>query len=348
MTKIEWTDRTWNPTTGCNKISPGCKNCYALTMHKRLKGMGQRKYQRDFSAGVQSWEDELLKPLSWKNPAMVFVNSMSDLFHEDVPFEFIDAVFSVMRDVNRHTYQVLTKRAQRMYEFFQWKKEQFGVEWRPSSNVWLGVSVENQKYADERIPFLLKCPAEVRFLSCEPLLGELILWKIKEAEDTYYNCLDGTRTIGLPVHEQKTTGLAKIDWVIAGGESGKGARPMHPEWIKSLQGQCTAFGVSFFFKQWGEYHTAFALMGNGAPVFRQFDSFEQWVNKASTWVSGGVVLDRNGKQLTCGKDFMECRDNGNFPAVIMHKVGKKKAGRELDGRTWDEVPKNAMELNLKL
>lgn len=299
MSKIEWTDVTWNPTTGCNKISPGCKNCYALTMHKRLKGMGQLKYQKDFSDGVQTWKDELLKPLGWKKPRMVFVNSMSDLFHEDVPFEFIEAVFSVMSDVDRHTYQVLTKRAERMYEFFQWMKERFGIEWRPSNNVWIGVSVENQKYADERIPYLLQCNAAVRFLSCEPLLGRIKLRHIdaEMAGDSgliFVDALTGRQDdMGRPCPD-----TGKINWVIVGGESGHGARPMHPDWVRELRDQCVNAGTAFFFKQWGEFR----------PI--------------------GIGSDEHATEPV--------------------KMGKKKAGRFLDGKEWNEMPKTGMELTLKI
>jgi protein gp37 len=305
-TKIEWTDQTWNPTTGCNKISAGCKNCYAEPMHKRLKGMGQPKYQTDFNKGVQTWEDELLKPLKWKKPRKVFVNSMSDLFHEDVPFFFIDKVFAIMALTPQHTYQVLTKRADRMSEYFSQLLKQSNrvksfniftgltdeVEF-PLPNVWLGTSVENQEQADKRIPHLLSVPAAVRFLSCEPLLGRVDLKNIKGNAGSYYQVLE-------PVLNAGDSSRPSIDWVIAGGESGHDARPMHPDWVRSLRDQCQAAGVPFFFKQWGE------------------------------WMPIGTTDGL--QQLPFGNYNIDTKFG-------FSKVGKKAAGRMLDGREWNKYPK---------
>ncbi len=208
---IEWTEATWNPVTGCTKLSDGCKNCYAERMSKRLQGMGQPNYREGFKVRVHP--KTLGIPIRWKKPRMVFVNSMSDLFHEKVPTAYIQRVFEVMRRADWHTYQVLTKRSERLIEMAP------DLEW--SSNIWMGVSVENSKYIS-RIDDLARVPAAVRFLSLEPLLGPL--QKIN---------LDG------------------IDWVIVGGESGPGARPMRPEWVKDIRDQCNASAVPFFFKQWG-------------------------------------------------------------------------------------------------
>jgi protein gp37 len=228
---IEWTESTWNPLTGCTKISPGCKHCYAERMSKRLKAMGQEKYQNGFHLTLH--EDVLNDPLSWKKPQVIFVNSMSDLFHRDVPIDFVLRTFEVMRQAHWHTFQVLTKRAERLLELDP------QIDW--PENVWMGVSVENQDYTF-RIDCLRQIRARIRFLSLEPLLGPLA---------------------GL--------NLENIHWVIVGGESGPGARPVQREWITDIRDQCLRAKVPFFFKQWGGVH-------------------------------------------------------------------KKKAGRELDGRTWDDLP----------
>lgn len=208
---IEWTEATWNPVTGCNKISPGCKFCYAERMAARLQAMGQPNYKNGFELTLQP--DMLELPLGWKKAKTIFVNSMSDLFHRDVPTEYIKRVFAVMRKAHWHTFQVLTKRADRLNELAN------ELDWAP--NVWMGVSVENDRYAG-RIDMLRNVPAAVRFLSLEPLLGPL-------------NNLD----------------LQNIDWVIVGGESGPGARAITPEWVTSIRDQCNAASVPFFFKQWG-------------------------------------------------------------------------------------------------
>lgn len=217
---IEWTEATWNPTTGCDQVSDGCDNCYALTLAKRLKAMGNPKYQNDGDPrtsgsgfGVTVHPTALLIPYSWKRPRVVFVNSMSDLFHARVPMEFIEQVFKVMVETPHHTYQVLTKRAHRLARIAE------KLDW--PSNVWMGVSVESADEYD-RIRDLVRVPAAVRFLSCEPLLGPLP---------------------NLP--------LEGIDWVIAGGESGFNARPVNPEWIRDIRDQCVSARTPFFFKQWG-------------------------------------------------------------------------------------------------
>jgi protein gp37 len=217
---IEWTETTWNPTTGCDRISPGCDNCYALTLSKRLKAMGVAKYQNDGDPrtsgpgfGVAVHRDSLETPFSWRKPRVVFVNSMSDLFHARVPVAFVREVFEVMRATPQHTYQILTKRSRRLARVAP------RLEW--SSNIWMGVSVESADHYD-RVRDLAGIPAAVRFLSCEPLLG--------------------------PLHQLPLDG---IDWVIAGGESGVNARPVDPQWIRDLRDDCVAARTPFFFKQWG-------------------------------------------------------------------------------------------------
>lgn len=214
-TGIEWTEQTWNPVTGCTKVSPGCKYCYAETMAKRLQAMGAPGYEEGFSK-VSLMHDRLDQPLSRKKPTIYFVNSMSDLFQEAVPFEFIDMVMDVVSQTPHHTYQILTKRAERMAEYF--------LSRSVPSNAWIGVSVEDKQYGKPRIAALRSIKAKTRFLSIEPLLEDL-----------------------------GTINLRGIHWVIVGGESGHKARPMQSEWVESVRIQCVAKGVSFFFKQWGTW-----------------------------------------------------------------------------------------------
>ena len=210
---IEWTDMTWNPTTGCDKVSTGCKFCYAEVMSRRLKAMGVKKYEQGFK--IRSHGKELATPYTWKKPKVVFVNSMSDLFHKNIPIEFIQKVFKVMKDNPQHVFQVLTKRADvlRYYDSEGW------LDW--SHNIWMGVSVENQEM-EKRIDLLRRTNARVKFLSCEPLIGPL-----------------------------PSLNLHGIDWVIVGGESGRTPRPMKSEWVTEIKDQCQQANVAFFFKQWG-------------------------------------------------------------------------------------------------
>lgn len=212
--KIEWTEQTWNPTTGCTKVSPGCKHCYAETMAARLQRMGAGGYENGFCLTLQP--GRLEQPLRRKKPTVYFVNSMSDLFHEDVPDAFLDEVFDVIRQTPRHTYQILTKRAERLPAYFSGRA--------CPANVWLGVSVEDRAHGVPRIDLLRQVPATVRFLSVEPLLEDL-----------------------------GEVDLQGIHWVIVGGESGPRARPMRPEWVDNMRRQALAAGAAFFFKQWGTW-----------------------------------------------------------------------------------------------
>lgn len=240
--RIEWTEKTWNPVTGCTKISAGCKNCYAERLSSRLQKMGVARYANGFA--VKMHPDVLPEPLRWKKPAVVFVNSMSDLFHDDVPAGFIAEVFDVMEKAAQHTFQVLTKRPERMLDL--------NLSWPP--NVWAGVSVENQQAADERISLLLQTPAAVRFLSCEPLLGPVDLLGVRFDSHTRMDVLSGrgvTTRSGVIAQSIPNAFCERIDWVIVGGESGPEARPMHPDWARSIRNQCELAGVPFFFKQWG-------------------------------------------------------------------------------------------------
>lgn len=343
--KIEWTNETWNPVVGCTRASRGCDNCYAVRMSHRLENMGQSKYSgltvvngrgdRHFNGQVRCVEADLQIPLRWKKPRRCFVNSMSDLFHRDVPFEFIDKVFAIMALCPQHTFQILTKRPERMAEYMAtltperldaivmqflnntqveppWTyvcrvQEHIGkLHGWPLPNVWLGTSCEDQAAADERIPHLLRCPAAVRFLSCEPLLGPID-----------FRIVPGFNRVGSAGQE-----VLRNLWVIAGGESGPGARPMHPDWARSLRDQCQAARVPFFFKQWGEWRSP--LDG------------ERW----------NTMLGRAGKPpsfLVAKDGTVHCtcegaEGSGDCAAQPMVMVGKHKAGRILDGRTWDEYP----------
>lgn len=213
QSSIEWTEMTWNPTTGCNKVSAGCKFCYAEVMSRRLQAMGLDKYKDNFSLRIH--EHELQRPYTWKKPKIVFVNSMSDLFHRDVPIDFIQKVFKVMKDNPQHVFQVLTKRA----DILHYYDSEGWLNW--SHNIWMGVSVENEKVT-HRISHLAATGARVKFLSCEPLIGPL-----------------------------PNMTLQGIDWVIVGGESGRKPRPMKSEWVSEIKDQCLAADVAFFFKQWG-------------------------------------------------------------------------------------------------
>lgn len=314
-TGIEWTDRTWNPTTGCDRVSPGCDHCYAMTMAKRLKGMGSAKYQRDGDPltsgpgfGIQHHSPVVGEPLRWKKPQRIFVNSMSDLFHDGIPDGFIAAVWATMKRCPHHTFQVLTKRHARMRSllssdgFREMVFARCGVardqpcghlehyrQW-PLPNVWLGVSAENQQWADIRVPALLDTPAAVRFISAEPLLGPLSIFASSKID----------RDPGL-------------DWVIAGGESGRGARPMHPSWVRALRDECAGASVPFLFKQWGEYRPLEHPDDDSAHLYVQHET-------------GRTATD----------DDMWHISTGHWWGV--RREGKHRAGRELDGQTWDQYP----------
>lgn len=301
--KIEWTDATWNPLAGCTKVSPGCAHCYAEGMAKRLRAMGQEKYadvvddNGRWTGHIWLGDEKLVElPLTWRKPRMVFVDSMSDLFHESVPFEFIKRVFYTMMDADWHIFQVLTKRARRALEFFGWLEQSY-ENWAGLyddfahlyPNIWLLASVEDQKRADERIPYVLQWPTAVKGLSMEPLLGPVNLWS-----DANYTLSDGS--IGSAFDWGKG-----VNWVIVGGESGPNARPMHPDWARSIRDQCQVVEVPFFFKQWGEWAPDCLCSGS---------------------VCKSIYRPNPGK---LGRMF---------------RCGKKAAGRLLDGRTWDQFPED--------
>lgn len=291
--KIEWTDATWNPVSGCTKVSQGCKNCYAERVFPRAYATSAR-LGREFT-DVRCHPVRLNQPVRWKRPRKIFVNSMSDLFHEAVPDEFIWDIFDVMFRTHQHTYQILTKRADRMLKFCS-SERAFA---KPLPNVWLGVSVEDQETADERIPLLLQTPAAVRFVSYEPALGP----------------------VDFRLTPNPSPLTPSLDWVICGGESGPHARPMHPDWARSVRDQCQAAGVPFFFKQWGEW----------AEVCRRTDG-----NCVGKYVleAGDVILRSHGPIERVAQGGIWERVGG----MPMRRVGKKNAGALLDGREWKEFP----------
>ncbi|GAA3308618.1 phage Gp37/Gp68 family protein [Nonomuraea dietziae] len=315
---IEWTDTTWNPVTGCTKLSPGCDHCYAETFAERWRGIPGHPFENGFDLTLRP--ERLDQPFRWAKPRKVFVNSMSDLFHTGIPDGFISQVFAVMAATPEHTYQVLTKRHGRMRALLSspefadrvreegtgWYGAAPGTPW-PLPNVWLGVSVEDQKRADLRVPALLRTPAAARFLSCEPLLGPI---NLHQAVWT----MGSERGHGLSASYVHAGDCCRrfhgIDWVIAGGESGPGARPMHPEWARSLRDQCQSAGIAFLFKQWGAFAPEDHGHQRGAVTF----------------------IDRRGQSWN-GMEKLAPAD-----AVRMRRVGKKAAGRELDGHAWDDFP----------
>lgn len=371
MSKIEWTEKTWNVSTGCNKVSEGCKHCYAAVMHPRQMVLNPEKYAHPFLDGAFPHEASLEMPLRRKKPAMIFVNSMSDLFHENIPFEFIDKVFAVMALCPQHTFQILTKRPERLSEYFnnylysteRAKKyiaqsvedtplgdfifDRFtglnpvpcqpdaaafifeAVQVWPLPNVWIGTSVENQEQADKRIPYLLQIPAAVRFLSCEPLLGEVDLTSIQcdRAYGSYlFNALTGKGRTHLNTPFSSTLDMNKLHWVIVGGESGHGARPMHPDWARKIRDDCQAAGVAFFFKQWGEYQ----LWDNVGTDYKESATGYQ----TSAGFKKPIAVYKDGFVSTTQfvRDFEPC--------AVAIKLGKKHTGRLLDGVEYGEYPNN--------
>ena len=278
MSKIEWTEKTWNPISGCTKISDGCKNCYAEKMANRLKAIGTKGYENGFAVTLHP--DRIGEPLNRKKPTMYFVCSMGDIFNEKVPDAFIDAVFATMALCPQHTFQVLTKRVDRMEKYLNEAEkrieayfmhdEQTAQFQYPLPNVWLGVTAENQEQADKRIPILLDTPAALRFVSVEPMLDEINLDGLGlEWGGSYYGtkctkcgnagssgivlgCCEDDIWCGECGSREHIEDLPTLDWVIIGGETGAGARPLQYEWVKDIQEQCKAANVPFFFKKWGK------------------------------------------------------------------------------------------------
>jgi protein gp37 len=337
-TKIEWTDVTWSPTVGCTKVSQGCDHCYA---ERLVNGRMRNRYPAGFGE-VRVHPDRVNLPLRWQKPRRVFVNSLSDLFHEQIPDPWRADIFAVMAAARRHTFQVLTKRPGPMASLLSrpsfrdavrdramgkaFRDPEWVWEW-PLPNVWLGTSVESQKWADVRIPKLLETPAAVRFLSCEPLLGpvDLSRWLLApEACHRRMRGIYGAETICAepkghdgyhwPIMDSRK--FRPLHWVIVGGESGPGARPMHPQWARDLRDQCQAAGVAYFFKQWGEW----------VPESQNAAALSHSTAGQALYVAldGATRVARVGTRGT---------------AATVQRVGKKAAGRQLDGRTWDEYPR---------
>jgi len=335
-TKIEWADAVWNPITGCSPISAGCENCYAARMAKRLAG--RVGYPADDPFKVTLHPERVDEPQYWRKPRTVFVCSMGDLFHEDVPFGFLSLLFGRMHSLRRHTFLVLTKRPQRMAEFIQWYREEwlgpFASAWpREYQHVWLGVTAENQAAADERIPLLLQTPAARRFVSCEPLLGPVELDNICTARSArsseYMNALSLEEWTEAEAREEcGESFMPPLDWVIAGGETGPGARPMHPDWVRGLRDQCKAAAVPFFFKAWGDW----VVPEDGARACRVCGCTEHMpceglLGEPCLWVEKDLCSACVGKPIP----------KGDRPVKHL-RVGKARAGRRLDGREWNEVP----------
>lgn len=344
---IEWTDATWNPIGGCTRVDEGCRNCYAEIMAARFSGHGPGQWGEGLARIVRSangsvdhrWtgqmrlnESVLDRPLRWRKPRRIFVNSTSDLFHESVPDEWIDRVFAVMALCPQHTFQVLTKRAARMREYLtrnavndqimmasiphpsllDGTEEELcnlitGVAW-PLPNVWLGTSIHDQAIADLRIPHLLASPAAVRFVSAEPLLGPVDI-----GAPVRFALFSGKI---VPIGD----GTKPLSWVIVGGESGPGARPMHIDWVRSLRDQCVSAGVAFFFKQWGEW------------------------SEGSGFSKVAKIVLNDGRVFASTIDVTDPDDRANWGRLcptMMRKVGKARAGRLLDGREWNQMPGDA-------
>lgn len=351
--KIEWTEFSWNPIFGCTKISSGCKNCYAERTARRLAHMGQSNYKMVVQDGRWNncvvWDPSLLeRPLHWRKPRRIFVCSMSDLFHEDVPLDFQIEVFDTIQKCQRHIFMVLTKRPENMLEFFGGSSGA-GLNCAPLPNVWLGVSCSNQADADKNIPILLQIPAAVHYVSFEPLLEGIDLIgknKSRMGKKGYlpnylkpFFCKECGRHLTTPPSTvTQMCGYCggnsfvmrkTIDWVIVGGESGPGARPMHPQWVRDIRDDCVKAGVPFFFKQWGEWEEA---------------THENAERHGYIVLNGrqGLLLPYNAKRyIYLNFDGTDYQDNPQPGSTAMARVGKKMAGRILDGRIWDEMPDGA-------
>lgn len=347
-TKIEWTDATWNIVTGCEVVSPGCTNCYAMKLAgTRLKHHPSRAGLTKPSRSGPVWTGEvrfndgwLEQPLRWRKPRRIFVAAHGDLFHENVPDEVLDKVFAIMALCPQHQFQVLTKRPERMREYLtpkgrhhaatdyaaliaatgRWNTPGLDLCLWPLPNVWLGVSVEDQQRADERVPALLKTPAAKRFISAEPLLGPVDLTFVKNTEYWRVNALRGARW----GHAPGTHGeCSALDWVIVGGESQSGARPMHPDWARGIRDQCAEADVPFFFKQWGEWGPDDGPRANGRdPVLE--------AAVPAAWHDGTWHVAPSGYEVPLD----ESEGHGEW----VYRFGKKATGRALDGRTHDEMP----------
>ena len=343
-TGIEWADATWNPIVGCSIVSPGCTNCYAMAMAARIEAMQAGSHYAGTTQASKAgavWSGRLkvapehvfTQPLRWRRPRRIFVNSMGDLFHEDAPDAWIDRVFAVMAMAPHHTFMVLTKRSARMRDYVGTRAGDWMLHWPdaarkagallgdvaalravpfPLPNVWLGVSTEDQRRADERVPDLLATPAAIRFVSAEPLLGPLKLFSLNERRGqrgTITDWHDALRGLRFGPSEE----TAGLDLVIAGGESGPKARPMHPDWVRSLRDQCAAAGTAFFFKQWGGW----------APLTKARPAHVSTIPNVA-WPDGTLQPGR-------------AEDHGG-EGIQMFRATKEVAGRLLDGVEHNAMP----------
>ena len=371
---IEWTDATWQPITGCSVVSPGCTNCYAMKLAgTRLKHHESRKgLTRDSKAGpvwtgeVRLNEQWLDQPLRWKRSRKIFVCAHGDLFAENVPDEWIDRVFAVMALATQHTFQVLTKRADRMRQYVtslhnsralapivfdlikSWELEPRKMTLaRTLPNVWLGVSAEDQKRADERIPDLLATPAAVRFVSAEPLLGPLHLDDFCDGHkfvdwlrgNWWHDDPDGPGAI--------SRGHERLDWVIVGGESGPGSRPMHPAWVRSLRDQCAAAGTAFFMKQWGEW-APICSMADGQsdsyfapPPARDPEAVRRCKVAQCVLHADGERFDLDAYSRHVSPGSSRRIFESGSSSMLMFSIGKTAAGRQLDGVEYSAMPEVA-------
>lgn len=322
---IEWTEKTWNPITGCTPTSKGCDNCYAKRMAEtRLRGRCGYPKKEPFKPGTYH-PNRMGQPLSWQKPCDIFVCSMGDLFHKEVCPEDIDRVFSIIRRCPQHTFRLLSKRPDRMEAYIRETgaaiARGFAAGPWPLPNVQLGVTAENQPMLGKRIGYLLGTSAAVRFVSLEPLLGPVQLDHV-DADSAghptmcFINALTGRHDdMGRPCPD-----VNSLDWVIVGGETGPGARPMHPEWVRSLRDQCVAAGVPFFFKSWGDWKEGSDARRTTKCVYRD-----------------GTVVDFDRESLLA-EELKSGIPHNKRGGTLMARVGKKAAGNELDGRTWQESP----------
>ncbi len=381
-TKIEWVKnadgsngKVWNILTGCKHKSAGCDHCWAERMATRQVGMGNKNYIGSVKDGhwtgkIKLIPDALDKPRHWKKSTRIFVQSMGDLFHQGVPFEFIERVFDVMSQCQQHTFMILTKRPERAYEFAQYLDsdepgyvkiihtpderfwDAYGSDWPwPLPNVHLYTSIEDQATADERIPWLLKTPAAVRGVSLEPMLGpvDLTPWleqtcyrkecpgRIEHRLSEDGSCwedsicqLCGAKWFNDPPKRLDELPGPYIDHVIVGGESGPGARPLHPDWVRSVRDQCVEAGVPFFFKQWGEWLPGLQFEDTEIIDDPEITRFDTLAWNGEEWEYGGSGWDDIGDAVGAFGD-------------VSYRVGKRAAGRMFDGRTWDEMPGQAKE-----
>lgn len=363
-THIEWTDATWQIVTGCSVVSPGCTNCYAM----RLAGTRRRDHPSRAGLTIASkagpvWNGQvrynrqwLHQPAQWTRPRRIFVAAHGDLFHEGVADEDLHEIFAVFASNPQHTFQVLTKRPERARDYLSHpdRLEDIYAHWYtvsgkpaeaqawPLPNVWLGVSVEDQARADQRIPILLDTPAAVRWISAEPLLGPVSLIdlgrKMDLGKEVALDAAAGEYRVGKPLlsdGEHRTLWGAELDWVVIGGESGPGARPMHPDWARALRSQCEAAGVPFLFKQWGDWGPVDHLDTDALDGRLYHPAPARHPDATRRERVPGVVLHRSGQQFT--RPTFEAYAAGSG-AMLMFQIGKKTTGRLLDDRLHDGYP----------